>query len=90
MQLSNLSAEHYLTDKYALWLDFRTIDENVFHGTGRKIGSTRGGINLQIAKSAESVGALKVYICILIMDAQLNIQNRAFDSTTYQENKKTS
>ena len=30
----------YVTDKYALWLDFRMIDENVLHGTGRWIGST--------------------------------------------------
>ena len=77
LQLHDLSIEEYLTDKYALWLNFRTIDENTLHGTG-KIENTSGVI-LQIEKSAESAGALEVYI-YLIMDAQLNIKDRAFHS----------
>ena len=28
LQLYNLSLEEYLVNKYALWLDFRMIDEN--------------------------------------------------------------
>ena len=27
--------ELYYTDKYALWLDFRTMDDNRLHGSGR-------------------------------------------------------
>ena len=46
---------------------------NELHGTGRQIGSTSGGITIQVEKKAESPGALKAYI-YLIMDAQLNIQ----------------
>ena len=72
----------YITDKYALWLDFRMIGENVLHGTGRVIGSTGGGITLQIKKKAETAGKLKVYI-YLITDAQLNIQNRVFVSAMH-------
>ena len=29
LQLHNVNVGEYLTDKYALWLDFRTIDENL-------------------------------------------------------------
>ena len=36
LQLYNLSLEEYFVNKYALWLDFRMIDENELHGTGRK------------------------------------------------------
>ena len=32
LQLYDLSVKEYLTDKYALWLHFRTIDENSLHG----------------------------------------------------------
>ena len=32
LQLHNVNVGKYLTDKYALWLDFRTIDENFLHG----------------------------------------------------------
>ena len=72
----------YVADKYALSLDFRMINENVIHGMGRGIGRVGGGITLQIKKKAETAGALKAYI-YLIMDAQLNIQNGAFNSDMY-------
>ena len=35
--LYDLSLGEYLVNKYALWLDFRTIDENSLHGMGRRI-----------------------------------------------------
>ena len=78
LQLHDLSMGEYITEKYALGLDFRAIDENVLHGTGRVIGSIVGGITLQIKKKAETAGALKVYV-YLIMDAQSNIQNGVFE-----------
>ena len=82
LQLHDLSVGEYLTDKYALWLDFRMTDKNTLHGTGRRIEDASEGITLQIEKNAESAGNLNAYI-YLIMDAQLNIQNGAFVSTIY-------
>ena len=38
LQLHDVSVGDYLVNKYALWLDFRTIDENKLHGMGRQIG----------------------------------------------------
>ena len=86
LQLYNLSLGEYLVNKYALWLDFRTIDENELHGTGRRIENASEGIALQIEKKAESAGAFSASI-YLIMDAQLNIQNGAYVSTVYKINK---
>ena len=82
LQLYDLSVGEYLTDKYALWLDSKTIDENELHGTGRQIGNTSGRITIQIQKKAETAGALNAYI-YLIMDAPLNIQNGAYVSAVY-------
>ena len=82
LQLYDLSLGEYLVNKFALWLDFRTIDENELHGTGRKIENASEGNTLQIEKKAESAGALNAYI-YLIMDAQLNIQNGAYVSAVY-------
>ena len=82
LQLYDLSVGEYLVNKYALWLDFRTIDGNELHGTGKQTGNTSGGITIQIKKKAESPGVLKAYI-YLIMDAQLNIQNGAYVSAVY-------
>ena len=77
LELHDVSLGEYLTDQYALWLDFRTIDENSLHGTGRRIENVSEGITLQIEKKAETAGALNAYI-YLIMDAQLNIQSGAY------------
>ena len=35
LQLHNVNIALYYTEKYALWLDFRTIDDNRLHGLGR-------------------------------------------------------
>ena len=82
LRLHDLNLADYLTDSYALWLDFRTIDENELHGTDRRIENASEGITLQIEKKAESAGALNAYI-YLIMDAKLNIQNGAYVSAVY-------
>ena len=82
LQLYDVSLGEYLVNKYALWLDFRTIDENELHGMGRRIKNASEGITLQIEKKEESAGALNAYI-YLIMDAQLNIQNGAYISAIY-------
>ena len=83
LQLYDLSSGEYLVNRYALWLDFRTIGENELHGTGRHIENASEGINLQIEKKAESPAwALNAYI-YLIMDAQLNIQNGTYISAVY-------
>ena len=58
LQLYDLSIGEYLAYKYALWLDFRTIDENTLHRMGRRIENTLEGITLQIEKSVESAGSL--------------------------------
>ena len=82
LQLHNVNVGEYLTDKYALWLNFRMIDENSLHRTDRKTENTSEGITLQTEKKEESAGPLNAYI-YLIMDAQLNIQNGTYISAVY-------
>ena len=82
LQLYDLSLGEYLVNKYASWLDFKTIDENELHGMGRGTENTSEGITLQIEKKAEMAGALNAYI-YLIMDAQLNIQSGAYVPAIY-------
>ena len=86
LQLYDLIIGEYLVNKYALWLDFRTIDENELHRTGRHIENASEGIILPVEKKEESAGPLNAYI-YLIMDAQLNIQNGTYVSEVYQINK---
>ena len=72
LQLHDVNMASYYTDKYALWLDFRNIDYNTLHGSGRRLENTSEG--LQIAKNAGSAGKLSCYLYIL-QDAQINISD---------------
>ena len=50
LQLYDLIVGEYLVNKYAFWLDFRTIDQNELHGMGWQIGNTSGGITIQVGR----------------------------------------
>ena len=63
LQLHNVNIASYYTDKYALWLDFRTIDDNRLHGSGRRLENTSEGIRLQITKRLSQLASCLV-ICI--------------------------
>ena len=82
LQLYDVSLGEYLVNKYVLWLDFRTIDENKLNRMGMRIENALEGITLQIENKEESAGAPNAYI-YLIMDAQLNIQSGAYVSAIY-------
>ena len=56
LQLYDLSLGEYLVNRYALWLDFRMIDENKLHGTGGHIENASEGITLKIEKKQNQLG----------------------------------
>ena len=62
LQSHNVNIVSYYTDKYALWLDFRTIDNNRLHGSGRQSENTSEGVRLQTKKEAGSAGKLSCYL----------------------------
>merc|ERR1711911_492408 len=82
--LSDMKSADFYNSRYGLWLDFRTIDENELHGTGRRIENASEGITLQIEKPAETAASLNAYI-YLIMDAQLNIHDGEFSQVLHRE-----
>ena len=43
LQLHNVNIASYYTNKYALWLDFRTMDDNRLHGLSRHLENTSEG-----------------------------------------------
>ena len=82
LQLHNVNMASYYTNKYALWLDFRTIDDNRLHGSGRRLENTSEGIRLQITKESGSAGKLSCYLYIF-QDAQINISDAQFLNVVY-------
>ena len=82
LHLHNINIASYYIDKYALWLDLRTIDDNRLHSSGRRLEYTSEGIRLQITKKAESGGKLFCYLYIF-QDAQINISDAQFLNVVY-------
>ena len=82
LRLHNVNIASYYTDKYALWLDFRTIDDNRLHGPGRQLENTSEGIRLQISKESGSAGKLSCYLYIF-QDAQIIISDTQFFNVVY-------
>ena len=79
LQLHNVNIASYYTDKYALWLDFRTIDDNTLHRSGRRLENTSEGVRLQITKEAEKACKLSCSF----QDAQINISDANFLNVVY-------
>ena len=71
LQLHNVSVVSYYTDKYALWLDFRTIDDNRLHGLGRRLESTSEGIRLQKLDQQANCLAICIYSKVLKLTFQM-------------------
>ena len=82
LRLHNVNIASYYTDKYALWLDFRTTNDNRLHGSGRRLENTSEGISLQITKEAGSAGKLSCYSYIF-QDPQINISDAQFLNVVY-------
>ena len=77
--LADVSLREILTAKFALWLDLRTTDDDRLHGSGRRIENASEGVTIQLTKTAEAAGPLN----IIIMDAQLNLEDGRFVSAVY-------
>ena len=63
-----MKLEDYLNDKYGLFLDMRSNNDNKIHGSGRRVENASEGITLQLEKRAEAAGELNCFVYI-IMDA---------------------
>ena len=82
LALADVTLGEFLTDKYALWLDLRTSDDDQLHGSGRRVENASEGVTIQITKTAEAAGALNLYLYV-IQDGQLNIEADRFVSALY-------
>ena len=71
-ELPAMDQTTFFQNRYGLWLDFRTSDDQTVHGSGRRIENASEGITLQLEKTVQAAGVLNCYVYLLI-DAQLNI-----------------
>ena len=69
-------------DRFALFMDLRSMRDNDLHGSGLRLVNTKRGVQLAINRKASGLGNVKCHIFIL-SDAQLIIINRELESVTY-------
>ena len=74
LQLHDVNIASYYTDKYVIWLDFRTIDDNTLHRSGRRLENTSEGIRLQITKESGSAG--KLFLLFVSIPGCSNLHSR--------------
>ena len=67
LEVFDIRVVDYYTDKFGLWLDFRSSDDNTLHGTGRRIENASEGITLAITKTAGTAGNLKCFIYLFMV-----------------------
>ena len=63
-------------------MEFRTIDDNRLHGSGRRLENTSEGIRLQITKEAGNASKLSCYLYIF-QDALIKISDAQFFNVVY-------
>ena len=82
LHLHNVRLDDFLHNKYALWIDMRTCEDNELHGSGRRIENMAQGVSLEIHKTAGKDENIDVYIYVL-SDAQLNIESERLRDVIY-------
>ena len=66
-----VSRRKYYTDKFALVVDFRTVDDDTVSGSGRQLVGTQAGILMEIEKEA-TTSDLNCHLFVLA-DAMIDI-----------------
>ena len=82
LHLHSVRLDDFLQNKYALWIDLRTCDDTLLHGTGRRVENMGQGISIEINKTKGKDEPIDVYIYVL-SDAQLNIQEERLRDVVY-------
>ena len=62
-------------DRFALFVDLRSMGENQLHGSGLRLVNTKDGVQLTISRTTSASGNVECHI-FMLLDAQFNIVNR--------------
>ena len=72
----------YTGGMYGLWIDLRTFPDEVIHGGGFTLDSTKDGVKLEIRRKAGGSGKITCYMYV-VSDAIVEIMNSGLDSIKY-------
>jgi hypothetical protein len=69
-------AKYYNDNKYALWIDLRSTEDNMLHGTGKE---QKESILMEISKKDNDTGDYIMHIFV-VSDARIIIKDRKFQN----------
>ena len=72
----------YSGGMYGLWIDLRTFPDEVIHGGGFTLDSTRDGVKLEIRRKAGGSGKITCYMYV-VSDAIVEVMNSGLSSIKY-------
>ena len=79
----NMSLTKYLTsNKFGLFIDFRSMADTTLHGNDQRLVNTQNGIQLTLERNTTSSGTVKCHI-FSISDSQMNLMNKQLQSVQY-------
>lgn len=74
--------DFYAGNRFALFVELRSMGENQLHDSGLRLVNTKDGVQLTINRTTSGSGNVKRHIFISL-DAQFNIVNKELESVTY-------
>ena len=79
-----VSPKDFFDNKYALWVDMRTTDDDGLHGQGLKLQNTQDGVTVEIRRTKHNSDTTK-YNCyvFVVSDAQMSIEGNQLKSIAY-------
>ena len=78
----NMTLTKYLTDKFGLWIDLRSMADTTMHGNGQRLVNTQDGVQLEIERTVSGSGTTNCHI-FTISDSQMNIMGQQLESAQY-------
>ena len=74
--------DFYAGDRFAFFIDLRSMKDNDLHGSGLRLVNTKDGVQLTLNRKTSGSGGAKCHIFIP-SPCQLNIVNRGLESIVY-------
>ena len=80
--LTNMSPKKYHETGFGLWVDFRSVHDNLIHGSGMRFDKVGDLIAVRMEKAKGTNGNLRCFV-YAFMDAVLHFSNGSFSNIEY-------
>ena len=72
--------KYFGDEKYALWIDLRSTEDNTLHGSGTEMSNIKHGLQLELTRSSQTAYDMHVYI---VADALIGLDNGKVSGIIY-------